>query len=153
MSRAFKLLRQLSQDAKDNPNVITKTRWGYRAFGRYDIRISAVGDITVTPDTREPEVFCDLRCAVMWCQFMISSDLVPAVAVLALDQELGRVLVERDHRRAKQREHDSELNEIKLSELEHRLFLIQKQISKYVAIAKYKQLKGSNSDETYRTKQ
>lgn len=153
MSRAFKLLRQLAQDAKNNPGVIIASRHGYRAWGRYDITVSSSGSVTVRADGGAAEEFSDLRCAVMWCQFMAGLDLARAISVLTLDQELGRVQQELEYRQQREAQgRGSELNDIKLSELGYRRDNLQQQIAKYVAIAKYKQLKGSDPDETHRTK-
>lgn len=152
MSRMFKLLRQLAQEARDQPTVIVKTRHGYRAFGRYDITVSS-GSCIVKPDTGQAEEFTDLRCAVMWCQFMTLLDIPRAVGVLTLDQELGRIINEIHYRQQKELQgRGSELNDNLLLELNYKLESVKQQINKYAAVAKYKQLKGSTSDETNRTK-
>jgi len=146
MNKKFELLRRLAQEAKQNPNLILPSKYGYIAYGKYEIIVTDNG-VTVG-DLR----FVDEKIALSYCTLLRYNKFSDAVTLKYLSDTLYNHETELLWRLEKfEQNPQNELNILKLDNSRYRRLELLRDIAKYITLAKHWQNKG-HLDETSRIK-
>jgi hypothetical protein len=150
MNKKFELLRKLAQEARQNPNLILPTNYGYLAYGQFKIEVKEDQVAVTYPGTQV--AFTSDKVALAYCTLIRHWQFTDASVLQMIDAQLDRVKTELLLRLGKFEANPyNELNIVKLDNLRFRRQELLEEIAKYINRAKYWQDKG-HDNETSRIK-